>query len=30
LRLESTRSDDRRPGPGGYLDRVVPHGTDAQ
>src|SRR5258708_17937505 len=24
------RSDDRRPGSGGYLDRAVPHGPDAQ
>jgi len=23
------RSDDRRPGPGGHLGRVVPHGTVA-
>jgi hypothetical protein len=30
LRLGTMRSDDRRPGSGGHLDRAVPHGTDAQ
>jgi hypothetical protein len=30
LRLGSIRSDNRRPGSGGHLDRAVPHGTDAQ